>query len=73
MQSDKESTQRKICVVYVDLVILSCVRVVRLTIMTGFSSDGWILLALRLQPLLMTLNHNTIAVPHTSSSSLHTH
>jgi hypothetical protein len=32
--------------------------------MTGSSSDDWILLALWLQPLLITLSHNTIAIPH---------
>jgi hypothetical protein len=36
--------------------------------MTGSSSDDWILLALRLQPLLITLNHNAIAIPHTLQS-----
>jgi hypothetical protein len=34
-------------------------------VMTGSSSDDCILLALRLQPLLITLNRNTIAIPHT--------
>jgi hypothetical protein len=33
--------------------------------MTGSSSHDWILLAFRLQPLLITLNHNAIAIPHT--------
>jgi hypothetical protein len=33
--------------------------------MTGSSSDDWILLALQLQPLLITFNHNAIAIPHT--------
>jgi hypothetical protein len=32
--------------------------------MTGSSSDDWILLALRLQPLLITLNHSDIADSH---------
>jgi hypothetical protein len=32
--------------------------------MTGSSSDDWILLAVRLQPFLITLNHNTIAILH---------
>jgi hypothetical protein len=36
--------------------------------MTGSSSDDWILLALRLQPLLITLNHKAIAIPHTLQS-----
>jgi hypothetical protein len=33
--------------------------VVRVTIMTGSSSEDWILLALWLQSLLITLNHST--------------
>jgi hypothetical protein len=37
-------------------------------IMTGSSSDDWILLALRLQPLSITLNHNAIAILHTLQS-----
>jgi redox-regulated HSP33 family molecular chaperone len=32
--------------------------------MMGSSSDDWILLALRLQHLLITLSHNTIADSH---------
>jgi hypothetical protein len=52
-------------------IILRRVRGVLVTIMTGSSSNDWILLALRLQPLLITLNHNTIAIPHTTQS-LHT-
>jgi hypothetical protein len=39
--------------------------------MTGSISDDWILLALWLQSLLITLSHNTIAILHTSQS-LHT-
>jgi hypothetical protein len=39
--------------------------------MTGSSSDDWILLALWLQPLVVTLHHSAIAVPHTLHS-LHT-
>jgi hypothetical protein len=39
--------------------------VVRVTIMTGSSSDDWILLALRLQSILITHNHNTIAILYT--------
>jgi hypothetical protein len=35
-----------------------------MTIMTGSSSDDWILLALQLQPLLITLNHSSIADSH---------
>jgi hypothetical protein len=31
--------------------------------MTGSSSDDWILLALRLQPLLITLTYSAIAIP----------
>jgi hypothetical protein len=38
--------------------------------MTGSSSDDWILLALRLQPLLVTLNHNAITIPHTVAHAL---
>jgi hypothetical protein len=41
--------------------------------MTGSSSDGRILLVLRLQPLLIMLSHNAFAVPHIFSSPLHTH
>jgi hypothetical protein len=41
-------------------------------IMTGSSSDDWILLALRLRPLLITLNPNAIAIPHTFTNTLHT-
>jgi hypothetical protein len=41
------------------------------TIMTDSSSDDWILLALRLQSLLITLNHNAFAILHTLQS-LHT-
>jgi hypothetical protein len=36
--------------------------------MTGSSSHDWILLALRLQTLLITLNHNAMASPHTLQS-----
>jgi hypothetical protein len=32
--------------------------------MTGSSSDDWILLALWLQPLVITLTHSDIAIPH---------
>jgi hypothetical protein len=39
--------------------------------MTGSSSDDWILLALWLQPLLVTLSHNPITIPHILQS-LHT-
>jgi hypothetical protein len=31
---------------------------------TGSILDDWILLSLRLQPLLMTLSHNTNGSPH---------
>jgi hypothetical protein len=41
---------------------------VHVTEMTGSSSDDWILLSVRLQPLLITLSHNTIAIPHTLQS-----
>jgi hypothetical protein len=40
--------------------------------MTGSISGNWILLALRLQPLLITLNPNAIAIPHTFTNTLHT-
>jgi hypothetical protein len=40
--------------------------------MTGSSSDDSILLVLRLQPLLITLNHNNIAISHTFSITPHT-
>jgi hypothetical protein len=33
--------------------------------MMGSSSDDWILLSLRLQPLLIMHSHNTNAIPHT--------
>jgi hypothetical protein len=36
--------------------------------MTGSSSDDWILLALWLQPFLITLTYNAIAIPHTLQS-----
>jgi hypothetical protein len=39
--------------------------------MTGSSSDDWILLALWLQPLLITLTYNAVAIPHILQS-LHT-
>jgi hypothetical protein len=39
--------------------------------MTGSTSDGWIVLGLRLQSLLITLIHNTVAVLH-ALKSLHT-
>jgi hypothetical protein len=38
--------------------------------MTDSSLDDWILLAVQLQPLLITLNHNTIAIRHTNLLSL---
>jgi hypothetical protein len=44
--------------------VLSRVRVVRVTIMTGSSSDDWILLVLGLQVLLITLNYSAIADSH---------
>jgi hypothetical protein len=51
--------------------IFQCVscRVVRVTIMTGSSSDDWILLGLRLQPLLITLNYKAISVLHNLQST----
>jgi hypothetical protein len=39
--------------------------------MTGPSSDDWILLSLRLQPLLTTLSDNTIAISHPLNHSSH--
>jgi hypothetical protein len=48
-------------------------------IMTGSSSDDWILLALRLQPFLNALSHNANAItsytnaPHTSPLCLNLH
>jgi hypothetical protein len=44
--------------------ILSRVWGVRVTVMTGSSLD-WILLVLRLQVLLITLNYNAVAFLHT--------
>jgi hypothetical protein len=44
---------------------------VHVTKWRGSSSDDWILLAVRLQPLLITLSHNTIAILQTLQS-LHT-
>jgi hypothetical protein len=35
--------------------------------MTGSSSEDWILLVLRLQPLLITVSHNKNAILHTSN------
>jgi hypothetical protein len=37
---------------------------VQVTKMTGSTSEDWILLSLQLQPLLITLSHNTNAIPH---------
>jgi hypothetical protein len=54
------------------LCIVTC-KVVLVTIMMGSSSDDWIVLALWLQSLLVTLNHDAIVVPHTFSSPLHMH
>jgi hypothetical protein len=53
------------------VIVLSRVRGVHVTIMTGSSSDDWILLALRLQVHLITLNYNAIPIIHTLQS-LHT-
>jgi hypothetical protein len=50
--------------------IATC-RGVHVTIKTGSISDDWTLLALRLQSLLITFNHNAIAVSHILQS-LHT-
>jgi hypothetical protein len=38
--------------------------------MTGSSSDDWILLALWLQPLVITLTYSAIAIPHTLQSTV---
>jgi hypothetical protein len=38
--------------------------------MTGSSLDDFILLAVRLQPLVITLNHSAIAIPHILRSTL---
>jgi hypothetical protein len=38
--------------------------------MMGSSSDDWILLALWLQPLVITLTYNAIAIPHTLQSTV---
>jgi hypothetical protein len=43
--------------------IFTC-KVVLVTIMTGSSSDDWILVAVRLQPLLITLSHSSVAILH---------
>jgi hypothetical protein len=51
-------------ILYLFFFVLSRVRGTR----TGSSSDDWILLVLRVQPLLITLNHNAIAVLHTLQS-----
>jgi hypothetical protein len=37
--------------------------------MMGSSSDDWILLALLLQPLVITLIHSAIAIPHILQST----
>jgi hypothetical protein len=42
-------------------------------LMTVSSSDDWILLALWLPPLLITLNLNTIAILHTSNITVLQH
>jgi hypothetical protein len=55
------STREALCSIQI---IITCTGGTR-DEMTGSSSDDWILLALLLQPLLITLNHNTIAIPHT--------
>jgi hypothetical protein len=59
-------------VLYATVSIVMC-RVLLVTIMTGSSSDDWILLTLHLQVVLITLNYNAIALLHTFSSPLHMH
>jgi hypothetical protein len=49
------------------VIIVTC-RVGTRNEMTGSSSDDWILLAVWLQPFLITLNHNPIAIPHSLQS-----
>jgi hypothetical protein len=44
-------------------IIVMCTGV-HVTKNDGSSSDHWILLALRLQPLLITLSHHTTTIPH---------
>jgi hypothetical protein len=43
--------------------IVSCTGSTRDEI-SGSSSDDWILLALWLQPLVITVTHSAIAIPH---------
>jgi hypothetical protein len=45
-------------------------RMVHVTKMTGSSSDDWFLLALWLQPLVITLTYSAIANPHTLQSTI---
>jgi hypothetical protein len=42
----------------------------RVTIMTGSSSDDWILLALWLQPLVITLTYSSTTIPHNLQSTV---
>jgi hypothetical protein len=68
---------RPVCVrLCVQVRVRLCVYIVACTggtrdEMTGSSPDDWILLAVRLQPLLITLDHNTVAISHTFSITLH--
>jgi hypothetical protein len=51
---------------WIFVVIISTVHIVMCTCgeMTGSSSDDWILLTLWIQPLLITLSHNTVVILH---------
>jgi hypothetical protein len=53
----------------IKIYIVTC-RVVHVTKMTGLSSDDWILLALWLQPLVITLTFSAIAISHTLQSTV---
>jgi hypothetical protein len=63
-----------LCVFYIvgpellNIIHIGTCRVVHVTIMTGSSSDDWILLVLRLQVLLITLNYTAIPIVHTLQS-----
>jgi hypothetical protein len=59
-----------VCRRYVKEDIVTC-RLVHVPEMTGSSSDDWILLALQLQVLLITLNYTAIPILDTLQS-LHT-
>jgi hypothetical protein len=59
----------QICI-FIVTYILSRVWGVHMTIMTGSSSDDWILLAVWLQPLVITLTYSAITIPHTLQSTV---